>query len=159
MTVSIDLEFGIIADLVHAHAQEAPHRLALVQGDDRLDYAELDARMDRIACALQRDGLQAGDAIAICATMSIAYAVVFLGALRAGVVVAPLAPGAGERSLRRMVQDAAARRVFVDAAGAEALGATGGQSGLGRGGVVVARLASARRSAVIVASGCSSCGQ
>ena len=123
MTVSIDLEFGIIADLVHAHAQEAPHRLALVQGDDRLDYAALDARMDRIACALQRDGLQAGDAIAICASMSIAYAVVFLGALRAGVVVAPLAPGAGERSLRRMVQDAAARRVFVDAAGAEALGA------------------------------------
>jgi len=123
MTVSIDLDFGIIADLVHAHALEAPRRLALVMGDQQLDYATLDAEMDRVACALQRDGLQAGDAIAVCAGMSIAFAVVFLGALRAGVVVAPLAPGAGQRSLHRMVEDARARRVFVDAAGAEALGA------------------------------------
>lgn len=42
---------------------------------------------------MQRDGLAPGDTIAICATASIEYAAVFLGALRAVVAVAPLAPG------------------------------------------------------------------
>ncbi len=122
MTVWTELDFGIIADLVHAHALGAPRRPALVMGRRSLDYAALDGAMDRIACGLQRDGLRPGDAIAICAGMSIDFALVFLGALRAGVVVAPLAPGSGAASLRRMVQDAQARLVFVDDQGAEAMG-------------------------------------
>ncbi|MBP6852608.1 MAG: acyl--CoA ligase [Rhodoferax sp.] len=122
MTVSIDRDFGIIADLVHAHALEAPQRQALIDGAHSLTYGELDAQVDNVAWALQRDGLRPGDAIAICAGMSIRYALVFLGALRAGVVVAPLAPGAGAHSLQRMTQDARARLLFVDAVGAQALG-------------------------------------
>ena len=122
MTVSIALEFGVITELIHAHALENPRQRALVEDGRTLDYAALDHAMDRVAGALQRDGLSPGDAIAICAGMSIDYGVVFLGALRAGVVVAPLAPGSGTASLRRMVQDARACRVFVDAQGAEAMG-------------------------------------
>jgi len=118
----LEREFGVITELIHQHAREQPSRPALVEGSQVLDYAALDALMDRIAFALQRDGLKPGDAIAICASMSIAYAAVFLGALRAGVVVAPLAPGSTAASLVRMIQDAQARVLFVDAAAADALG-------------------------------------
>ena len=78
--------------------------------------------MDRIAASLQRDGLAAGDAIAVCAAPSIQYAAVFLGSLRAGLAVAPLAPGSTPASLARMIEDAQARLLFVDAAGAQAIG-------------------------------------
>ena len=115
-------DFEVITELVRRHARTSPDHAALVQGEHKLDYAALDRMMDRVAAALQRDGLRAGDAIAICSGMSLEYAVVFLGALRAGVVVAPLAPGSGTHSLQRMVQDARARRVFVDAAAAQVLG-------------------------------------
>ncbi len=71
--------------------------------------------MDRVAAALQRDGLVPGDAIALCGAPSVMQALVFLGALRAGVVVAPLAPGSTPTSLARMLADAQARRLFVDA--------------------------------------------
>ncbi|RZI97197.1 MAG: 4-coumarate--CoA ligase, partial [Variovorax sp.] len=87
-----------------------------------LTYAELDALMDRIAASLQRDGLKPGDAIAICAAASVPYAAVFLGALRAGVAVAPLAPGSTAASLARMMEDAEARLLFTDPVGAEAIG-------------------------------------
>ncbi|MCX7175093.1 MAG: class I adenylate-forming enzyme family protein [Proteobacteria bacterium] len=117
----LELEFGVITELIHSHALENPAHRALVEGSQVIDYAALDAWMDRIACALQREGLKPGDAIAICASMSIAYAAVFLGALRAGVVVAPLAPGSTTASLVRMIADAQARVLFVDAAAAEAL--------------------------------------
>ena len=70
--------FRAIPDLVREHAGTAPQRraLALAAGTEvrAIDYATLDARMDRVAAALQRDGLQAGDAIALCAATSIDYA-------------------------------------------------------------------------------------
>ncbi|CAN0225435.1 unnamed protein product, partial [Phaeothamnion confervicola] len=81
--------------------------------------------MDRTACALQRDGVRPGDAIAICAGTSIDYTALFLGALRAGVTVAPLAPGSGTGSLLRMMQDAQVKLVFADAHGGESLGPAG----------------------------------
>jgi acyl-CoA synthetase (AMP-forming)/AMP-acid ligase II len=120
-------EFGLIANLVGQHAAEAPQRPALTEvapsGPARsLSYGELDRLMDQVACALQRDGLQGGGAIAICAGMGADYAAVFLGALRAGVVVAPLAPNSTPDSLRRMVADADAKLLFTDAATAQALG-------------------------------------
>ena len=110
-----DIEFAQIADLIHQHAVDEPTRIALIESGHRISYAELDAYMDRVASALQRDGLQPGDAIAICAASTWAYGAVFLGALRAGVVVAPLAPSSTAESLARMVQDAQAKLLFVDA--------------------------------------------
>ncbi len=115
--------FALIADRIREHARAAPSRLAVLAGEQALDYAAFDRRIDRVAAALQRDGLRTGDAIALCAVASVDHAVVFLGALRAGVVVAPLAPGATPAAQARMVADAAARCLFVDAANAEAFAA------------------------------------
>jgi len=117
----LELEFGVITDFVRQHARENPAHRALVEGSRVLDYAELDALMDRVASALQREAFKPGDAIAICASMSIDYAAVFLGALRAGVVVAPLAQGSTAASLTRMIQDAQAKLLFADSAAAETL--------------------------------------
>ena len=115
-------DFATIAELIQLHAQDEPRRRALVQDDEVLSYGALDAQMDRVVAALQRDGIQAGEAIAICAGTSIAYAVTYLGALRAGVVVAPLAPSATAESLAGMLHDARARLLFVDRSVADALG-------------------------------------
>ena len=116
-------EFGSIAQLVHEHAMQAPRRIALVDNEQSLTYGALDALMDRIAASLQRGGLKPGDAIAVCASSSVNYAAVFLGALRAGVAVAPLAPGSTPASLARMIEDADARILFTDASAAEVVGA------------------------------------
>ena len=117
--------FQTLSALIRGHAQAQPTRLALMQGDTRIDYATLDALMDRVAASLQRDGLQSGDAIAICAHATPLCAVVFLGALRAGVAVAPLAPSVTPESFASMLGDAQARCLFVDAAALDALGGAG----------------------------------
>ena len=85
-------DFGLITDLVHGYAQERPHHPALIHEARMLTYGELDRLMDRVAASLQRDGVQAGDVISICASSCVEYGAIFLGALRAGVAVAPLAP-------------------------------------------------------------------
>ena len=116
-----DLDFGVITEVIRQHARATPLHLALAEGSSTIDYAALDLIMDRVACAAQHAGLKPGACIAICASMSIPYAAVFLGALRAGLVVAPLAPSATAASLLRMLEDAGAKILFVDTVGTEAL--------------------------------------
>jgi long-chain acyl-CoA synthetase len=113
-TSPVDPAFQAIPDLIRLHAQLRPERFALVQGDVRLSYGALDALMDRVAASLQRDSLGQGDTIAICAHSSPRYAAVFLGALRAGLAVAPLAPSVTPQSFASMLRDAQAKRLFID---------------------------------------------
>lgn len=114
-------DFRTLPDLIRLHATQRPGHRALVQNERSLDYRALDALADRIAATLQREGVKPGEAIAICATMSIEYAAVFVGALRAGVAVAPLAPSSTAASIATMVADAGAKWFFLDAAVAKEL--------------------------------------
>lgn len=107
--------FRAIPDLVAEHARRQPERLALQQGDRRLNWGELGAAVDRVAATLQGAGVQPRQAIAICGANSIDYAVLFLGGLRAGAAVAPLPTGALPQQLAGMVRDSGARFLFADA--------------------------------------------
>ncbi|WP_395699179.1 class I adenylate-forming enzyme family protein [Aquabacterium sp.] len=113
--------FRDLPSLLREHANARPDALALHDAQGSLRYGELDALVDRVAASLQRDGLQPQDVIAICAASSIDYLAVFLGALRAGLAVAPLAPSATPAQLAGMVADAGARMLFLDAPVASAL--------------------------------------
>jgi long-chain acyl-CoA synthetase len=114
-------EFITLDALVRRTAQSAPARVAVIDGDRRRSYAELNDLIDRIAAALQADGLVPRDVIAICAFSSIEYLATFLGALRAGVAVAPLAASSTPRDFAAMVKDSGARLLFMDAATAAAM--------------------------------------
>ena len=113
--------FRNIADVVREHAAARPQQPALVQGDRQLTFAELDALMDRMAVALQRDGVCAGDVIALCGSTTPRQAALFLGGLRAGAVAAPLAPSVTPAIFASMLGDAGAPLLFVDAAAAALL--------------------------------------
>ena len=110
-----DPGFTAISDLIRNHAERHPTQPALVEGSTQLDYSTLDALMDRVAASLQRDGIRPREVIALCAATSPLHAAVFLGALRAGVAVAPLAPGGTPASFASMLNDAQPRALFVDA--------------------------------------------
>lgn len=115
--------FVSLSDLIRDHAGKAPQSAALNDGRVTLTYGELDSLMDRVAASLRRDGLRLGDVISLCAAASVRYAVVFLGALRAGVVVAPLAPSSTAISLLSMLSDAQAQLFFLDSDAAKLLDA------------------------------------
>ncbi|HUR90843.1 MAG TPA: class I adenylate-forming enzyme family protein [Ramlibacter sp.] len=107
--------FRTIAGLVHEHATQRPRQAAMIHGDRRVTWEQVDAMMDRVAATLQRDGVQPRQSIAIAGANSLEYLALFLGALRAGVAVAPLPTGATTAQLATMVADSGARHFFVDA--------------------------------------------
>ncbi len=120
-TASPEAAFGTLPGLIRGHAARHPANVALIEGKRRVSYGELDELMDRVAASLQLDAVAPQACIAICATSSIEYATVFLGALRAGVAVAPLAPSCTAEELAGMAADAGAQLFFLDAAVAQSL--------------------------------------
>ena len=114
-------ECGSIPELIHLHARARPTQVAVMAGDDHIDFAGLDAVMDRVAAALQRDGAAAGSVVAIAASSSIRYVAVYLGAVRAGASVTPLQPGATPDQLVAMLEDARPTHLFFDDAVARTL--------------------------------------
>ena len=76
-------DFGTLSDLVAAQGRDRPGHIALVDGERTISYGDLNVLVDRIAAGLQREGVGPREAVAICATTSLEYAAVFLGALRA----------------------------------------------------------------------------
>jgi len=116
-------EFATLSDLVRVHAEERPDHVALVDRDRQLSYAEFNARIDRTAAALQRDGVRTDGRVAIISKTSADYLVVMIGALRIGAVPVPLAPSSTPESLGAMLADSAPTHLFFDA---EAFAAFGG---------------------------------
>lgn len=119
--MSLEIPFRPIGALVADHGRERPDAPALTVDGQTLDWAALAARAARVAASLQREGLAPGQAIAILAATSTDYVALYLGALTAGVCVAPLPPSATPAQLAAMVADSGAPLLFIDATSANAL--------------------------------------
>ena len=63
--------FRRVSDLLRDNAQQRPHAKALADDDSALDWAALDALVDRVAASLQQTGLHSGDVVAVCAASSV----------------------------------------------------------------------------------------
>lgn len=115
-------DFITLPALIHGYARSKPNHIAIIDGDRRTSYAAFDALIDAVAAAMQADGLGPRDVISICASSSLEYAATFLGALRAGIAVAPLAPSSTPHDFAAMVRDAGAKILFMDDLAATAMG-------------------------------------
>jgi long-chain acyl-CoA synthetase len=113
--------FVSYGELIRTHASTRPAHTALIEGERSVSFATLDAMMDRVAATLQNAGVQPCQAISICAATSLEYMAVYLGALRAGVAVAPLAPSSTAQTIADMAANAEAQLLFVDAGVAHTL--------------------------------------
>jgi long-chain acyl-CoA synthetase len=79
-----------LAALLDTSAQAYPERIAIVSGEARLTYAEVDAAANRVANLLVERGVRPGDKVAVSAPNIPAFTVVYYGILKAGAAVVPL---------------------------------------------------------------------
>ncbi|MFD8378342.1 amino acid adenylation domain-containing protein [Streptomyces sp. NPDC059679] len=79
-------------ELIAAQALRTPDALALVFDGERLTYAELDHRADRLAHWLRRRGAGPDRFVAVCAERSVELVVALLGVLKAGAAYVPVDP-------------------------------------------------------------------
>lgn len=111
------------SDLLRRDARDAPDRMAVVDGSRRFTYRDLDARVNAAACALQGRGLRPGDRVALQLGSSADFVVLYLGALRAGLVTVPVNPSYTRAEVEWLLQDSGAACCLDAAAAGELLAA------------------------------------
>ncbi|GAA1604273.1 MULTISPECIES: class I adenylate-forming enzyme family protein [Kribbella] len=107
------------ADILRDTAQRHGGRPALVDGDRRLTWSELDQAVDRTAQGLAAAGLVPGYRVLLLVANSIEFVTSYLGVLRAGLVAVPLNTGLTKPELATVAEHSGARLAIVDAVLAE----------------------------------------
>ncbi|MGC6692539.1 amino acid adenylation domain-containing protein [Burkholderia pseudomallei] len=110
-----------IHQLFEAQVDRKPEAIALTFDGQRLGYAELNARANRLAHYLQERGVGPDRLVALCAERGIEMVVGLLAILKAGGAYVPLDPSHPPERLRRMLDDTNPVAVLVDDIGADAL--------------------------------------
>ena len=94
--------------LIEAQAARRPSSPALVAGERRLSYDDLNRQANQVAHGLRRRGLQPGDRVGLCLDRSADMIVAMLGVLKAGAAYVPIDPAhAAVRLAPQMAQSGA----------------------------------------------------
>jgi acyl-CoA synthetase (AMP-forming)/AMP-acid ligase II len=102
-----------LSEAIELHAAHRPGQVALVCGDRRVPWSELDARVTRVANALLAMGVGKGDKVALLAPDGVEPVEVIFGTMRAGAVAVPLPVLAHPCHLAQLIDDSDARVLFV----------------------------------------------
>jgi long-chain acyl-CoA synthetase len=106
-------EYQSLKALIELSCKKFAERVAYLQMDHRLSYAELDRLSTRFAGWLQAQGLKRGDRIAIMLPNILQYPIVMCGALRAGLVVVNTNPLYTESEVEYQLRDSGAAALVV----------------------------------------------
>jgi amino acid adenylation domain-containing protein len=102
-----------VHELIEAQVQRTPEAVALVYENERLSYAELNARANQLAHYLRRSGVGPESLVGILMERSVELVVGLLGVLKAGAAYVPLDPGYPVERLAYMMSDAGAAVVLT----------------------------------------------
>ncbi len=91
--------------LFEDQANRTPDAVAVVCGDERITFAELDVRANRLAHRLRAMGVRSETLVGLCVDRSIAMVVGLLGILKAGGAYVPLDPAFPRDRLEFMMTD------------------------------------------------------
>lgn len=106
----------MLTDDLYAHAESRGSEAALVFGEERLSYADLLDRVERLAHGLTASGIGAGDPVALLLPNSPAFVVSWLAITGIGAVVVPLNPLFKQDELDFYFRNSGVRAVIADEA-------------------------------------------
>ena len=93
-------------------AAEHPNSTALILGENRMTYAELQDQSQRLAGLMRQEGIGPGDRVALMVPNIPAFPVVFFAALQLGAVVVPMNPLFKRREIEYYLEDSGASMLW-----------------------------------------------
>lgn len=108
-------ETRCIHELITAQAAQRPEALAVISGEERLTYSELESRADRLAQRLQRRGVAVGTPVGLFVERSADMIAGILGILKAGGAYVPLEPAYPAERIAFSVADTGAPLIVTQA--------------------------------------------
>lgn len=102
-----------LATIVTHHAKLAPQKEAIIFGDVRMTYGQLDAMSNKVANVLTEMGIGHGDKVALNCPNLPYFPIVYYGILKAGAVVVPTCVLFTQREIAYQLRDSDAKAFFA----------------------------------------------
>jgi len=119
---AIDNHLLVLSEEFCRQAISTPDKIAVIDQNEQLTYAQLNQQANRLAHYLQQHGVKPGQLIGISIAPSVAMTVAVFGILKAGGAFVPLDPGYPADRLAWMIQDSQIGLIVTTAATARQLG-------------------------------------
>lgn len=94
-------------------AEKWPSKIAVIDGDRRFTFGELNAHSDRLAAALVDMGVKKGDRVGLMAPNCAEFEIAFYGVLKAGAIVSTINTGYREREIAHQLNNSRASILIV----------------------------------------------
>ena len=94
-------------------AEKWPSKIAVIDGDRRFTFGELNAHSDRFAAALADMGVKKGDRVGLMAPNCAEFEIAFFGVLKTGAIVTTLNSGYREREIAHQLNNSRASILIV----------------------------------------------
>ena len=105
-TQQADESGELVHEMIERQARLRPDAIAVISGQERMSYRELDERTNQLAHHLRRKGAGAERVVGICMDRSPEMVVAMVGVMKSSAAYVPLDPGYPKQRLRMMIEDA-----------------------------------------------------
>ena len=102
-----------LAAFLAAHVRSTPDKAAVICGDERLTFAQLDDTTDRLANALRSLGVGVGDRVAIQLQNTVEFVRAFMAVTKAGGIAVPVNTRLAPAEIAYILADSAPKAVFI----------------------------------------------
>jgi long-chain acyl-CoA synthetase len=103
-----------VSNIIKRQVTESPEKTAIIFGENRISYKELDRLINRIAGGLLKLGLKRGDVLSIFLPSLPELVMGYLGTVRAGLTVNVVNAMLREQEVAYILKDCSTRAVLVD---------------------------------------------
>ena len=105
-----------LQDLLRRTAARLPDKTAVIDGDRRFTYKQLQEYSDRLAATLATLGVSKGDRVGILAPNCVEFVIAFYGIVKVGAIVTTVNSAYREREVAHQLNDSGAEFLIVDRA-------------------------------------------
>lgn len=105
----------LLHEYLERATERAPQKTALICGEERLSWREIDEQSNRLAHALIRLGVARGDRVLVYLDNSLQSCLAVFGILKAGAVFSPINPQTKSEKLAYLLNDCRAKVIIADA--------------------------------------------
>ncbi len=115
------MKMPLLQSMFAAQVERRPDAVALVMGDVRMTYGELERRSNQLANLLHESGLRRGNRVGVLMNKSPDAICSFLGVLKADCIYVPMDPSSPAARLQKIVESCESKWILASEAASSAL--------------------------------------
>ncbi|PAE33777.1 hypothetical protein CHI06_25405 [Bacillus sp. 7884-1] len=115
----MSLDFNLIhrvnmGDILKRSSKRYPNKIAVIEGDTRVSYLELNKWVNKVARGFQSIGIEKGDRLSILSSNSIEFILTYFACAKAGITIVPINTGLLSNEIEYILKDSNCKAVVVE---------------------------------------------